>query len=115
MPDLSEWDYGQYEGLTTKEIHKKNDNWRLFRDGCPLGESALDVGIRADRVIVRVRELQESLLIFSSSHIMRVLAARWLDLPPERGASLMLDTASISILGYEHDMSEPVIKCWNAT
>lgn len=114
MPDLAEWDYGDYEGLTTKEIRAKNDNWRLFRDGCLLGESALDVGVRADRVIARVRALQDNLLIFSSAHITRVLAARWLDLPPERGASLVLDTASISILGYEHDFSEPVIKCWNA-
>ena len=115
VPDLAEWDYGEFEGLTTKEIRVKNDNWRLFRDGCPLGESALEVGKRADRVIARVRELRDSVLIFSSAHILRVLAARWVDLSSERGASLVLDTASISILGYEHDLSEPVIKSWNAT
>ena len=115
MPDLAEWDYGEYEGLTTKDIRAKKNDWRLFRDGCPLGESASDVGSRADRTIVRVRELERSLLMFSSAHLLRVLAARWLDLPPERGASLVLDTASISILGYEHNLSEPVIKCWNMT
>ena len=114
VPDLAEWDYGEYGGLTRKEVCAKKDNWHLFRDGCPLGESALDVGVRADRVIAGIRELQDGLLIFSSAHFLRVLAARWLDLPPERGASLVLDTASISILGYEHDLSEPVIKCWNA-
>ena len=114
VPALAEWDYGEYEGLTTHEICASQPNWRLFRDGCPLGENARDLGVRADRIISRVRKLNDNVLIFSSAHILRVLAARWVELPPERGASLVLNTAGFSILGYEHDLSEPVISCWNA-
>ncbi|WP_343717262.1 histidine phosphatase family protein [Inquilinus sp.] len=111
--DLAEWDYGAYEGLTTKQILADRPGWQLFRDGCPQGEVAADVGARADRIIREFREAGGSVLAFSSSHFLRVLAARWLGLPPEGGANFVLDTASISVLGYEHDLSEPVIRRWN--
>lgn len=112
-PDLSEWDYGAYEGITTKEILAGRPGWRLFRDGCPQGEAAADVGARADRIVAELRAAAAPVLVFSSSHFLRVLAARWLGLPPEGGARFVLDTASISVLGYEHDLTEPVIRRWN--
>ncbi len=112
-PDLAEWDYGAYEGITTKEILVRRPGWRLFRDGCPDGESAADIGARADRIVAELRQVNAPVLIFSSSHFLRVLAARWLGLPPEDGARFILDTTSISVLGYEHDLSEPVIRRWN--
>ena len=87
----------------------------LFRDGCPGGETAADVGARADKIVGQLREVNGSVLVFSSAHFLRVLAARWLGLPPEDGALLVLDTASLSILGYEHDLTEPVIRRWNQT
>ncbi|WEA60811.1 histidine phosphatase family protein [Rhizobium sp. BJ04] len=111
--DLAEWDYGAYEGITTKEILAGRPGWQLFRDGCPNGEFAADVGARADAVIHALREAASTILIFSSSHFLRVLAARWLGLPPEGGAHFSLDTTSISVLGYEHDLTEPVIRQWN--
>ncbi|TBB69616.1 histidine phosphatase family protein [Rhizobium ruizarguesonis] len=111
--DLAEWDYGAYEGITTKAILADRPGWQLFRDGCPNGEFAADVGARSDAVIHALREAAGTILIFSSSHFLRVLAARWLGLPPEDGARFVLDTASISVLGYEHDLTEPVIRRWN--
>lgn len=111
--DLQEWDYGAYEGLTTKQILAERPGWNVFRDGCPKGESAADVGARADRVIRQLRETAGEILIFSSAHFLRVLGARWVGLPPEGGALLVLDTTSISVLGYEHDLGEPVIRKWN--
>jgi probable phosphoglycerate mutase len=113
QPDLAEWDYGAYEGLTTKQILSRRPGWQLFRDGCPDGETAADVGARADAVIATLRKEDTGVLIFSSAHFLRVLAARWLGLPPQGGALLVLGTASISVLGYEHDLSEPVIRRWN--
>jgi probable phosphoglycerate mutase len=112
-PDLAEWDYGAYEGRTTADIHKERPGWELFRDGCPRGESATDVGARADRVIARVRAVQGDVLVFSSAHILRVLAARWLGLPPDYGRYFLLGTATLSVLGYEHDRTEPVVRLWN--
>ena len=112
-PDLAEWDYGAYEGITTKEILSKRPGWRLFRDGCPDGETASDVGARADRIIAELRQINAPVLIFSSSHFLRVLGARWLGLLPQDGSRFILDTTSISVLGYEHDLSEPVIRRWN--
>ncbi|TCU37349.1 histidine phosphatase family protein [Rhizobium azibense] len=112
-PDLAEWDYGAYEGVTTKEILAARPGWQLFRDGCPDGEMAADVGARADRIIRELRQAGAPVLIFSSSHFLRVLAARWLGLPPQDGSLFVFDTASISILGYEHDLTEPVIRRWN--
>ncbi len=111
--DLLEWNYGDYEGLRTAEIHAKRPGWELFRDGCPGGESAGDVGARADRMVDRVRALQQDVLIFSSGHFLRVLAARWLGLEPEAGKYFLLSTASLSALSYEHDLTQPVIKFWN--
>jgi len=113
--DLAEWDYGAYEGITTKEIHASRPGWQLFRDGCPNGEVAKDVGARADRIISELRQANAPILIFSSSHFLRVLGARWLGLPSTDGARFILDTASISVLGYEHDVAEPVIRRWNVT
>jgi probable phosphoglycerate mutase len=113
--ELAEWDYGAYEGITTRQIQAGRPGWRLFRDGCPGGETAADAGARADRIVAALHAAAGNVLIFSSSHIMRVLAARWLGLPPEKGALFVLDTASISVLGYEHDRSEPVIREWNRT
>ncbi|MCB4802610.1 putative phosphoglycerate mutase [Methylobacterium brachiatum] len=112
-PDLAEWDYGAYEGRTTKDILTERPGWRLFRDGCPGGEDAANVGARADRAIARIRALDADLILFSSAHVLRVLAARWIGLPPEGGALLVLGTASVSVLGYEHDRSEPVLRNWN--
>jgi broad specificity phosphatase PhoE len=114
-PDLVEWNYGDYEGIRTVEIHKKRPDWALFRDGCPNGESPVDVGTRADRVVARIRAIKGNVLIFSSGHFLRVLATRWLGLEPLIGKYLMLDTASVSALSYEHDLSNPTIKFWNDT
>ena len=111
--DLAEWDYGAYEGITTKEILLKRPGWQLFRDGCPDGEAVADIGARADRIIAELRQANAPVLIFSSSHFLRVLGARWLGLPPEDGSRFILDTTSISVLGYEHDLTEPVIRRWN--
>ncbi|MEI9411791.1 histidine phosphatase family protein [Mesorhizobium salmacidum] len=113
VDDLQEWDYGAYEGRTTKEILAERPGWNVFRDGCPQGEMAADVGARADRIIERLRRANADILIFSSAHFLRVLAARWLGLPPEGGALFVLDTASISVLGYEHDLGESVVRKWN--
>jgi probable phosphoglycerate mutase len=114
-PDLVEWNYGDYEGLRTAQIHEVRPGWQLFRDGCPNGESPQDVGARADRVVGRVRAFKGDLLIFSSGHFLRVLAARWLGLEPFAGKFFMLDTASLSALSYEHDLSSPAIRFWNDT
>jgi broad specificity phosphatase PhoE len=111
--DLVEWNYGQYEGRTSAEIHSERPDWQLFRDGCPGGETPDQVGARADRVLSRVRVSPGNVLLFSSGHFLRVLAARWLGLEPATGRYLLLSTASLSELGYEHDRSQPVIRLWN--
>jgi broad specificity phosphatase PhoE len=113
--DLAEWDYGQYEGRRTAEILAARPDWQLFRDGCPGGESPQQVGSRADRVVQRVRAVNGSVLIFSSGHILRVVTARWLGFEAAGGRYFVLDTASLSILGYEHNLKEPVIRLWNET
>jgi probable phosphoglycerate mutase len=114
-PDLVEWNYGEYEGKRTQEIHAKRPDWQLFRDGCPGGESPQQIGARADRVIKRIRTIRGNVLIFSSGHILRVLTARWLGLEPVGGQYFLLSTASLSALGYEHKLSQPVIQLWNDT
>ena len=113
--DLVEWDYGDYEGLRTAEIHEKRPEWQLFRDGCPGGESPDQIGARADRVVGRARAVNGDVLIFSSGHFLRVLAARWLGLEPVNGRLFMLKTASLSALGYENELSQPVISLWDDT
>ncbi len=113
--DLLEWNYGDYEGRRTTEIHVERPDWQLFRDGCPGGESPSQVGARADRVVRRIHALQGDVLVFSSGHFLRVLAARWLGLEPAAGRFLLLSTASVSALSYEHNLSEPVIRLWNDT
>lgn len=112
-PDLMEWDYGQYEGLRSAEILAQRPDWQLFRDGCPGGESPAQIGGRADRVVRRVRAVPGDVLLFSSGHFTRVLAARWLALAPASGKYFVLNTASLSALAYEHNLSEPVIRLWN--
>ena len=115
-PDLVEWDYGQYEGRCTTDIREECPDWQLFRDGCPGGESLQQVATRADRVVSRVRAVRADVLLFSSGHFIRVLASRWLGLELSANARLfMLSTASLSALGYEHDLSRPVIRLWNDT
>ncbi|MBV8138164.1 MAG: histidine phosphatase family protein [Deltaproteobacteria bacterium] len=112
-PDLTEWDYGQYGGLRLGEILRQRSDWQPFRDGFPGGESPAQVGERADRVIQRVRAVAGDVLLFSSKDFIRVLAARWLSLGPEAGRYFILSTASLSALGYEENLSQPVIRLWN--
>jgi probable phosphoglycerate mutase len=113
-PDLVEWDYGQYEGLTTAEIHRQRPDWQLFRDGSPGGESPGQIGERADRVVERIRAVGGDVLLFSSGHFIRVLAARWLALGPgSAGKYFLLSPASLSALSYEHNLLQPVIRLWN--
>jgi probable phosphoglycerate mutase len=113
--DLVEWNYGQYEGRRTSEIHKDRPDWQLFRDGCPGGESPEQVGVRANRVVSRVRAANGDVLLFSSGHFLRVFAARWLGLEPGAGRYFLLSTASLSALGYEHNLAQPVVRSWNDT
>ncbi len=112
---LLEWDYGQYEGRRTADIHRERPDWQLFRDGCPGGELPEQVAARADSVIRRVRAVQGDVLLFSSGHFLRVLAARWLGLEAEAGKYFLLSTASLSALGYEHNRTQPVIRLWDDT
>jgi broad specificity phosphatase PhoE len=111
--DLVEWNYGDYEGRTSAEIHETRPDWQLFRDGCPGGEAPDQVGARANHVVERVRAVRADVLVFSSGHFLRVLAARWLGLEPAAGRFFLLRTASLSALGYEHSLSEPVIRLWD--
>jgi broad specificity phosphatase PhoE len=113
--NLLEWDYGKYEGRRTVDIHKERPDWFLFRDGCPGGESPEQVGARADQVMNRIRSLQGDVIVFSSGHFLRVLAARWLGLPPGAGRYFLLSTASLSALSYEHNRSQPAIRLWDDT
>jgi probable phosphoglycerate mutase len=113
--DLVEWNYGDYEGLRTAEIHQRDPGWNVFRDGGPHGESVAEVSARADRVVARVREIEGCVLVFSSGHFLRALAARWVGLPVASGQYLALDTAALSIVGYEHGQDRPVIRLWNDT
>ena len=116
VSDLVEWDYGEYEGRRSVEILAERPDWQLFRDGCPGGESPVQVAARADRVVARIRAVEGNVLIFSSSHFLRMLAVRWCQVEPTVNArSFMLDTASVSALGYEKSRSRPVIRLWNDT
>ncbi len=113
-PDLVEWDYGEYEGRRTSEIRDARPSWRLFEDGCPGGESAADVGARADRVIARVRRCAGNVLLFAHRDFFRVMAARWIVLPPIEGRRFYLATGSLGALDYDHDPAEPVVRIWNS-
>jgi probable phosphoglycerate mutase len=111
-PDLMEWNYGEYEGLTAKQIHAKRPGWVIFRDGSPGGETPEEVAARADRVIARVRAAPGNVALFAHGHIFRVLVSRWIGLPPAAGQHFLLDTATLNILGYYRD--SPAVKVWNA-
>jgi broad specificity phosphatase PhoE len=113
--DLVEWDYGEYEGLRSPEIQAARPGWNVFRDGCPGGEAPEDVLARALRVVGRLRTVNGTTAAFSSGHFLRILAASWLGLDARAGGLWMLDTASLSALGYEHHSDEPVIRFWNDT
>jgi broad specificity phosphatase PhoE len=110
-PDLVEWDYGRYDGLTSKQIAITEPDWSLWRDGGPGGEQPADVGRRVDRIIAEVRRASANVLIFAHGHVLRVLTARWLGQAPAAGQHYALQTAALSVLGYEHE--NPVIWQWN--
>jgi len=112
--DLVEWNYGDFEGKTRPEILARRPDWLIFRDGCPNGESPRDIGVRADSVLSRIREVNGNVLVFSSGHFLRVLMARWLGLEPSGGRYFKLGTATLSVLGYDHNnRAEPVIRLLN--
>ncbi|HTL36064.1 MAG TPA: histidine phosphatase family protein [Kofleriaceae bacterium] len=111
-PALVEWNYGEYEGLTSKQIHETRPGWMVFNDGAPGGESPWDVAARVDRVIERVRTVDGNALIFAHGHLLRVFAARWLGLPPAAGQYFLLDTGTLNILSAYHGV--PAIETWNA-
>ena len=108
--DLRAWDYGEYEGITTAQIRESRPDWYLWRDGCPGGEQAVDVGRRVDRVIASLGE--GDVALFAHGHVLRVLAARWIGLEPEAGALLALGTGTLSVLGYERETR--VVRRWNS-
>jgi broad specificity phosphatase PhoE len=113
-PDLVEWNYGDYEGRRTAEIWAKRPGWELFRDGCPRGESPAQAAARADRVVSRIRAVLGNVLLFSSGHFIRVLATRWIGLEVTAIARrFLLSTASLSAVGYDKELSRPVIRLWN--
>jgi len=110
--DLMEWNYGEYEGLTTDQIRQTRPDWSVFSDGCPGGESPLQVSVRADRIVSRVRTVDGNVALFSHGHILRVLAARWINLSSSYGENFLLDTATLNVLGYYRE--SPAFKIWNA-
>ena len=110
--DLLEWHYGEYEGLTTKQIQLMKTGWSLFRDGCPGGETPAEVAARANRVIAKAQMAEGNVALFAHGHILRVLAARWIHLPANYGEHFLLDTATLNVLGYYYD--SPALKIWNA-
>ena len=112
-PDLMEWDYGDYEGRRTVDIRAERPGWHLFEDGCPGGETLAEVATRADRVIARIRAWENDVLVFAHGHILRILIARWIALPALEARRLDLATASVSTLGYDHGLDEPVIHLLN--
>jgi probable phosphoglycerate mutase len=109
--DLCEWNYGRYEGLTPAEIDKIQPGWLIFRDGCPDGETAEDVGARVDRVIARSRASDGDVALFAHGHVLRVLAARWIGLPAEGGEHFLLNTGTLCVLGDYHEI--PAVRVWN--
>jgi broad specificity phosphatase PhoE len=113
VDELREWDYGEYEGLTTPQIREENPSWNLWRDGCPGGETPEQVAQRADRVLQRLGEASGGVLVFAHGHILRVLAARWIELPVAGGARLALSAGAISELGFERETQ--VVSRWNVS
>jgi probable phosphoglycerate mutase len=111
-PDLHEWNYGEYEGLTPQQIAEKRPGWLIFRDGCPGGETPEQIGARVDRLIARVHAVDGDVALFAHGHVFRVLGARWIGLPPVDGQHLLLETATVSVLSYYRDA--PALKMWNA-
>ncbi len=111
-PDLIEWNYGEYEGLTTEQIRLTRPDWSVFRYGCPGGETPDQIGARADRVLTRVRASEGDVALFAHGHILRVLAARWINLSAGYGEHFLLDTATLNVLGYYRE--SPAFKIWNA-
>lgn len=111
--DLAEWNYGAYEGKTTERIWERRPGWEIFRDGCPDGESAADVAVRADRVIDRIRAIDANVLLVSHGHYLDIFAARWLGLEPVAGRCFFLGTAALSIVAYHHRRDNPIIRRWN--
>ena len=109
--ELLEWDYGEYEGRTTAEIREQRPDWLLWRDGCPAGESAAEVGARVDRLLAELDGVDGAVALFAHGHLLRVLAARWIGLPPQDGGLLKLDTATVSMLGWEREVA--VVRRWN--
>jgi len=112
--NLAEWHYGDYEGLTSSEIHLRRPGWGIFKDGCPGGESPEQAAARADSALLQVQAIGGNVLVFSSGHFSRMLALRWLGLAPEAGRIFALDTASVSVLAFEN-LKQPVIRLWNDT
>lgn len=112
---LVEWHYGDYEGRTSAQIHALQPGWQLFRDGCPGGETPAQVAQRADSLVGTLRGFDGDTLLFSSGHFLRMLAVRWLGLPAQAGALLAIDTASLGVLGYEHQVQQPTLRLWNDT
>jgi broad specificity phosphatase PhoE len=110
--DLIEWNYGDYEGLTTQQIRRTRPAWSVFRDGCPGGELPEQVGARADRLLVKIRAIEGNVALFGHGHFSRVLAARWINLPANYGEHFLLDTATLNVLGYYRE--SPALKMWNA-
>jgi probable phosphoglycerate mutase len=113
-PDIVEWNYGKYEGLTAEQIHETAPGWLVFRDGCPGGEAPREVAARVDRVIARARGVEGDVAIFAHGHVLRVLVARWLGLGPDAGQHFLLDTGTVSVLGHYHG-SIPAVKVWNGS
>lgn len=111
-PDLAEWNYGAYEGLTPAQIHVKAPGWLIFRDGCQGGETPAQIGARADRMIDRVRTIKGDVALFAHGHIFRVLVARWIGFPAGAGQHFLLDTGSLCVLGYYRDI--PAVEIWNS-
>jgi broad specificity phosphatase PhoE len=111
-PDLVEWNYGEYEGVTSETIHAGPSDWLIFRDGAPGGETPEQVGARVDRVIARARAVDGDVALFAHGHVLRVLAARWIGLPPGAGQHFLLDTGTLCVL--DQYRGTPAIKIWNA-
>ena len=112
-PDLVEWNYGAYEGLTSGQILQQRPDWDLFRDGCPGGESPQEIGERADRTVKRIRSVPGDVLLFSSGHFIRVLTSCWMGVGAAGARYFLLNPASLSALSYEHNLSRPAVRLWN--